>query len=145
MKIVTCGPFLSERMEQMITGASPAAGKFLRNMNNGFIQLGIDTSIASYITAPIDKNELNLLKNLVATETGIYVFKGAHPIKSWMKYRASILKTIDKGSYVIIYNSVYPTLGLVRRILKKGAHPVLMLADFTEPYEYKKLVRKAIA
>lgn len=145
MKIVICGPFLTEKMEQLLPGASPAAGRFLRNMNNKLKDLGCNTISASFISVPIGDNSLEDLKSIADSANGIYIFKGKSPIKSVYSYRVSVLNEIDKDTFVIIYNPTYSTLGLAKKIKRKGGHPILMLADFTEPKEYKNLVRKLLA
>jgi len=82
---------------------------------------------------------------LIADDTVEYIFKDGKILRAIKEYREKILCEVRKGDYVVFYNAVYPTVFMENAIRKKMAFPVLLMADYSEPQEYKNLPRKVLA
>lgn len=144
MKIVLCGPIFNEKVENMLIDTSPAAGKFLNNMIDGFKQLGIDAIKAVYIAYPvIDGMHQNIINEY--KESGFVVFKTKTLISSILYYQNKILQCVDDNTVVIFYNITYANFGLAKKIKKKGGKVILVLADYTDSREEKGILRKVLA
>ena len=148
MRIILCGPYLNEKMEMLLPEASPAAGKFLRNVKKGLTAAGCEVIVFSYQSIPVpDSSIADLEKEIIVSESEneFYVFKNKNTALAVLEYRKKILNSIGKGDIVLFYNSIYPTLFMQKKIHALGASVILILADFTEPEEYRSLVRKTLA
>lgn len=145
MRVVICGPYLTEEMEMLLPDSSPAAGKFLRNLKHGFERYGVEVEVVSYQSIQIPEENSKELLEEIAQQKECYVFKGGSTLRSIKRYRNKILNVVKPGDYVIIYNAVYPTMFLQCGIRQRGAKPILIMADYTEPEEYTSLPRKVVA
>lgn len=145
MRCIICGPYLTEEMEMLLPEASPAAGKFLRNMEKGLQAIGIEVVVESFQSIPIPDQVKEALYKLVKADEREYVFKDGKIVHAIYDYRKKILSAIRPGDYVFFYNAVYPTIFMESIIRKKRAHPVLIMADYSEPQEYKSIPKKIIS
>ena len=148
VKILLCGPYLTEEMEMLLPEASPAAGKFLRNLRNGLINVGCSVRVASYLSIRVpSKSRGDILKEIEKRKEyeESYIFKENSVFKAVKEYRKMIHRFAIGTDYVLFYNSIYPTLFIQKGLKRVGINSGLILADFTEPEEYKSLARKTIA
>lgn len=148
MRIILCGPYLTENMEMLLPEASPAAGKFLRNLKRGLLSSGHKVVVLSYQSIQVpDVARKALVREIQRGEEQeeYYVFKKGNPLQAVVAYRAMIYSYIKKGDVVLFYNSIYPTVLMQRRIHRKGAQAGIILADYTEPEEHHSLARKLVA
>lgn len=145
MRCIICGPYLTEEMEMLLPEASPAAGKFLRNMERGFEAAGCEVVVKSFQSIPIPLDSREELFNLLNADRRDYVFKDGKLLHAITEYRNRIISEIRADDYVFFYNAVYPTVFLEAAIRKKGAYPILIMADYTEPQEYKSVPRKILS
>ena len=138
MKIILCGPLLRENEEKMIEGASPAACRFMNNMELALKKNGYSTLGMVYLSNKlIDKSILNT--KLIDRKL---FFKD---VDSILTYQNNILKHIEKGDIVIMYNMIYAYFGLCEKIRKRNGIPVLLLADYTDVREEKGFLKKMYA
>lgn len=148
MTVLICGPYLTEEMEMLLPDASPAAGKFLRNLKHGFEQNGCEIEVFSFQSICIPDESHRILFEIIearAEQRECYTFKDSNILGALKKYRRQIINTVKPGDYVLFYNSVYATMHLQQEIRKRKAHPVLIMADYTGPEEYTSLPRKVVA
>ena len=148
MKIILCGPYLTENMEMLLPEASPAAGKFLRNLKNGLLLSGYNVVVLSYQSIHVSDVVQKALEKEIqrgSEQKEYYVFKKRNPLQAVVAYRAMIYSYIKEGDFVLFYNSIYPTVLMQHHIHRMGAQTGVILADYTEPEEYHSLARKIIA
>ena len=143
MKVLICGPVLTEKMEMKLSGASPASGKYLRNLKRGLELNGVEVSTISYITVPIEGDIREFeSKN---TSSGVYFFKDKYVLPSIFRFRKKLLSMAEKVNVVIFYNECYAYLGLVKKLSRRGIKSLLILADHTDSFECEGVARKLIA
>ena len=133
---------MPSEVEKNLQGASPAAGNFLRHLKNAIEKRGYEVKVCSFIAI---KGAIDVYKkNGISTENAI--FKDKTIIKSVHKYQKQVLETAEKGDVILFYNIVYFDFGLAEKLRKKGAIPVLILADYTDSHEEKgSVIRKLIS
>lgn len=127
MRFVICTTILPQVVEYALPGASPAAGKYIRNLEKALTNLGHDILEMSYIAIPGAKeayDNLGLNSNRV-------VFKDKTIVKSIIHYQKMVLQNIHYDDVVMFYNVDYFDLGLVSKLNRIGARSVLILADYT--------------
>ena len=140
MKIIICGPALPEKAELVIPGASPAAAKYLRNMENAFNKKGYEVKMFSYITAPLSERAKEILA--MEKDNNVYISKGDNVIVSLQKFRKKIKAEITEDDIVLFYNICYSSWGLLDYVKRIGAKAMLILADHTESDECQGCIRK---
>ena len=142
MKYVICATQMPAEVEADLPGASPAAGNFLRSIRAGIEKSGNKVSECSYVA--ISGAGEAYAKHGILPEN--VVFKDKTIIPSVRAFQKMVLNVVDSGDVVLFYNVVYYDLGLTEKLKKKGAIPVLILADYTDSSEEKgSLLRKLIA
>ncbi len=143
MRMIICGPALSEEAELIIPGASPAAAKYLRNMANAFRKKGFDVIIFSYITADISEKAKMIIENSV--DGNHYIIKGHSLCKSMLNFKKDFLSFLKNDDIVLFYNIGYAAWGLADAVKRRGIKNALILADHTGADECKNIVRKVMA
>lgn len=142
MKIVICGPAIDESMEKKLYGASPAAGRFLKNMIKALNNNGYKTVKAIYVSYPV--RDKSVYTDIPESED-IYYFKDSGILNSIINFRKDLLKKTKCGDIIVFYNMSYVYFGLTKKIIKKGAFPVLILADHTGYHEEVRIEKKVLA
>ena len=127
MRIIICATILPPEVELRLPGASPAAGKYLRNLEKAFTGLGHQVIEMSYVAIPGAKE---MCSELGADDRNI-VYKDRFIVPSVKEYQKRVLETAHEGDVVIFYNIVYYDLGLVSKLNKRGIKSLLILADYT--------------
>ena len=141
MKYLICASIMPAEVEKELPGASPAAGGFIRSLEAGIKKRGFEVQECSYIALKgaeesFDKHSLSV-KNVV--------FKNKTIIQSVNRFKRMVLKNTEKDDVILFYNCDYYDFGLVEKLKKKGAIPLLILADYTESNEVKRnFLRKII-
>lgn len=142
MKVIICGPLLSEELEMQLAAASPAAGKFLRNLKEGLEENGIETETISFLTIPGAK----ALTDKQLKEEGItYISKSRWLLDSLHRYHQLIYEYANREDIVLFYNYKYTEWGVLSRLRRKGVKCVLVLADHTGAGELNHPIRKFMA
>ena len=142
MKYIICGPLIPEEVENFFYSFSPAAGKFVRNMEMGLNENGRETCGFAYITNPFNEGGYEHLKNYTApVKYHIYTAKNSGKL-SFVKFQNDLLKCVDQDTVVIIYNMGYSYFSLVHRIKQKGGKACILIADYSEVSEMKSVPRK---
>lgn len=142
MKIIICGPAIDAETEKKLSGASPAAGRFLNNMIDALKYNAYDVEKAVYISYPvIDKSVYKLAED----SQNIVVFKDKYILPSVIKFRKKLQNDLAPGDIVVFYNMSYMYFGLTKVVKKNKAYPVLMLADYTDYHEEKNPIKKVLA
>lgn len=145
MKIVLCGPAFTEEIENSLSDASLAAGRFLRTMEKNLRALGVEYYRALYITNRVkqDGDEIKITE-LCKKNNDICVFKDKSIVASVYKFQNELLSKIDSETIVLFYNYCYAYIGLVDSIRKKGGKVCLIYADQTEPKEEHNIIKKVL-
>ena len=142
MRFIICGTLLPPEVELILPGASPAAGKYIRNMESALLNQGIEVVEMSYVAIPGAKEAFNK----VNISDDYITYKDKTIIKSVKEYQRKVINSLQKDDVVVFYNIVYFDLGLVKQIRKRGNKAVLILADFTDSYsENGSLIRWALS
>ena len=128
MRFIICGTLLPPEVEQILPGASPAAGKYLRNMERALQRKGIEVIEMSYVAIPGAKEAFEKAGKSDEDIT----YKDNTIIRSIKDYQKKVIKTLQKDDVVVFYNVVYFDLGLINKIKRRGNKAVLILADFTD-------------
>lgn len=128
MRFIICGTLLPPEVEQILPGASPAAGKYLRNMERALLRKGIEVIEMSYVAIPGAKEAYEKAGKSDKDIT----YKDKTIIRSIRDYQKKVIRTLQKDDVVVFYNIVYFDLGLVKKIKKRGNKAILILADFTD-------------
>lgn len=131
MRFVICGTMLPPEVEDILPGASPATGKFIRNMENAMIKCGYDFIEHSYVAIPGAEEAFDALN----IQKGNIVFKNKTIIKSVMDYQKQVIDSLQTGDVIVFYDVVYFHIGLVDKLKKAGHKVFLILSDFSESYE----------
>ncbi len=114
-------------VEQILPGASPAAGKYIRNLEHVLTNLGHEIVEMSYVAIPGAKEAYTQLE----LNDNDIIYKDKTIIWSVLRYQKKILKEVHKDDIVIFYNVVYYDLGLISKLNKRGIKSLLILADHT--------------
>lgn len=142
--ILFCGSYIPEEVCEEVKHNSQAANNFqslilreLKKRNN--------LDVLTYIGYPLDNAQI-LVKSL--RQHGInYIVKKlcANIIFAVLKYNKLLKKLIKGKQIVILYNYNYVNLSVNYFCHRKGVKTLLIVADHTEPHEYKNWVRRALA
>lgn len=145
MKIILCGPAFTEEIENCLSDASLAAGRFLRTMEKNLRVLGVEYHRALYITNRVkqSKDKMKITK-LCEKNKDVCIFKDTGIISSVLEFQKELLSMIDDETTVLFYNYCYAYIGLVNSIQKKGGKVCLIYADQTEPKEEKNVIKKIL-
>ena len=142
MKYVVCGTILPAEIELLLPGASPAAGKYLRNLMNALGDNGYESVVCSFCAIPGAAEAFE--KTGISAEDQI--FKGSNIVKSVIEYHKKILSLLEKDDVVVFYNLAYFNIGVADKVIKHGNKCLLILADHTDSYkENGSLVRWGLA
>lgn len=160
MKMIVLGPAMSEPVEKCMRNASPAAGRFLRNLLNGFHEIGVEAEAYSYLSyavtdpaiddmirreAAVSPDVPGTSAKAVASPVIRYIRKDRWIIPSVYAYQRQVLEAVQPGNIVLFYNMFYGFWGLADKVRKKGAEPVLLFADYTDSSEVKSFFRRKMA
>lgn len=143
MKVLICGPALSEEMEMKAPGASPAAGKYIRNLVKGLKNNNALVKTITYVTIPVNDSKYRV--KTLEEDNNIYFFKDKLIFPSMLQFRRKFKKIVDKETIVIFYNISYSVWGLIDNFKSKGIKSLLILADYTNSIEYNNSIRKFMA
>lgn len=128
MRFIICGTMIHPSVEQILPGASPAAGKYIRNMEKSLVKLGYEVAEASYVAIP----DTQAAYAKLGLDDYDIVYKDKTIIKSIVQYQEKVLKMLRDGDVVIFYNIAYFEIGLIDKIRKHGNKAILILADHTD-------------
>lgn len=143
MKILYCGTWLPNEIAEKMRFCSPAANQyqefFLEKLSR-YVEL----DIISYLGWPIEeKNKEELIK--IKKNNYNYFIKDKKGIRCLILFRKKLKSQISKSDVIITYNVLYSWLGINNWIKKNNKKSVLILADHTEWYEHKNIIRKILA
>ena len=142
MRFIICGTILHPEVELVLPGASPAAGKYLRNLEKALRMQGHEVIYMSYVALSGAKEAYNKLN---IDDNGI-VYKDKTIFLSVIDYQKKVLESLRQDDVVIFYNIVYFELGLIDKIRRRGNKALLILADHTDSFkENGSLVRFLLA
>lgn len=127
MRFIICGTMLDPIVEEILPGASPAAGKYLRNLKRSLELKGNEVIFCSYVAVPGAKDAYVKC----GVDDNSIIYKDKTIIRSVRQYKKKVLNTAQKGDVVIFYNVLYFDMGLVNKLKKKGVKSLLILADHT--------------
>ena len=143
MRVLICGPYLSEEMEIKMPEASPASGKYLRNLIGGLETNGAEVITLSYITIPVERRLVEDEKRKHSNRHR-YIIKDKTVLSSLLKFRKEFKYVARNCQLVIFYNVSYVMWGLCEYLNHKGIKSLLILADHTDSSEYRSFARKVI-
>ncbi|WP_034490811.1 glycosyltransferase family 4 protein [Butyrivibrio fibrisolvens] len=142
MRFIICGTMLHPKVEEKLPGASPAAGKYLRNLKKALEAQGNEVILCSYVAIPGAKQMYEQL----GLDDNELVYKDNTIIKSVHIFQKKLVGMLQQDDVVIFYNVPYFELGLIRKIKKKGNKAILILADHTDSFkENGGIIRGSIA
>lgn len=131
MRFIICGTMIHPKVEEKLSGASPAAGKYLRNLKQALETQGNEVIFCSYVAIPGAKQ---VYDQLGLDDNGL-VYKDKTIIKSIIAFQKRLLNLLNKDDVVIFYNILYFELGLIGKIKKRGNKAILILADHTDSFK----------
>ena len=114
-----------------LSGASPAAGKYLRNLEKALKNNGYVVELKSFLAIPGAKEAFHDAKK----SDNDQVYKSKWIIRSVIQYHKSVLESANGGDVVVFYNIDYYSLGLVGKLNKRGVKTLLILADHTGSFK----------
>lgn len=138
-KYLICGPLVPENIENCFVDFSPAAGKFVRNLENALVKNGKEVTGFAYITNAVIKEKEYMLTTDVPKQYHIYT---ATNKLSFLKFQRDIVDCVDKDTVVILYNMGYTYFSLADKIKRKGGNACILIADYSEISEMHSLPRK---
>ena len=142
MRFIICGTMLHPEVEEKLPGASPAAGKYLRNLKKALEGQGNEVIFCSYVAIPGAKQMYEQL----GIDDEDLVYKDKMIVKSVRAFHKKILGMLQEDEVVVFYNIPYYELGLISKIKKRGNKAVLILADHTDSFkENGGIIRGSIA
>ncbi|WP_026653775.1 glycosyltransferase family 4 protein [Butyrivibrio proteoclasticus] len=131
MRFIICGTMLHPKVEEKLPGASPAAGKYLRNLKKTLEAQGNEVIFCSYVAIPGAKQMYEQL----GLDDNDLVYKDKTIVKSIHIFQNKLLDLLHEDDVVILYNVPYFELGLISKIKKRGNRAVLILADHTDSFK----------
>jgi glycosyltransferase involved in cell wall biosynthesis len=144
MKIIVCGPVFNEKVENMLIDASPAAGRFLCNLIEGFNNNNCEVLKAIFITYATQNGMGEKIISQYSVHDNI-VLKSENIFDSVITFRRRLVDMVSSGDVVVFYNMSYAYLGLEKKIFQLGGKPLLILADHTTYREQQGFMKKILS
>ena len=142
MRFILCSTIIPPEIELILPGASPASGKYLRNLKNALEGKGYDVLIRSFLAIP---GAIDAFKKSGISDKD-QVYKDKTIIKSVKEYQKKVLDNLKKDDVLIFYNLDYYCFGLRKKAQKLGCKSIIILADHTASYkESGNIVRLILA
>ena len=142
-KYLICGPLVPEYIENCFVDFSPAAGKFVRNLENALIKNGREVIGFAYITNAIVKEKEYMLQNN-NIPAQYHIYEATNKL-AFFKFQNELVEYVDKDTVVILYNMGYPYFSLIDKVKRKGGSACVLIADYSEISEMQSLPRKVHA
>lgn len=142
-KYLICGPLIPECIENCFVDFSPAAGKFVRNLENALIKNDREVIGFAYITNSIVKEKEYMLhdNNIPAR---YHIYEATNKL-AFFKFQNELVEHVDKDTIVILYNMGYPYFSLIDKVKRKGGSACVLIADYSEISEMQSWPRKVHA
>lgn len=142
-KYLICGPLIPECIENCFVDFSPAAGKFVRNLENALIKNDREVIGFAYITNSIVKEKEYMLhdNNIPAR---YHIYEATNKL-AFFKFQNKLVEHVDKDTIVILYNMGYPYFSLIDKVKRKGGSACVLIADYSEISEMQSWPRKVHA
>lgn len=142
MRFIICGTMLHPKVEEKLPGASPAAGKYIRNLKNALEKLGNEVLFCSFVAIPGAKQMYEQL----GLDDKDLVYKDKTIVKTVHAFQKKVVGMLQKDDVVVFYNVPYFELGLIKKIKNRGNKALLILADHTDSFkENGGIIRGSIA